>query len=446
MASRIRVRKLFSSPCGLLASIGVVATLVPSAQAAFPGQNGRIAFDGNPATSTGGPRTIYTISADGSGLAPLTNAGDFEPAWSADGQKIAFTSARDGNDEIYVMNADGSGQTRLTFSPGLDLAPAWSPDGARIAFISIRDAGAGGFNIELYVMNADGSDQTRLTLTTNVSEFAPAWSPDGDKIAFSVDHLGISTINSDGSGRVFVMPGDNPSWFPDGSKLAFDDATCDDQCEDDVYVANADGTGRTQLMNTTYGPGDYIQDEYDPAVSPDGRRIAFVTNQYDGLHHEIAVMNADGSGQNRLTNTATFSSAPDWQPLPNRPPDCSGVAADPGSLALKNHRFRLVTLSGASDPDGDPVKTTITGVTQDERVTGPGDHTSPDAVAGDSSNEVWLRAESGRRGDGRVYRIAFEASDGKGGTCTGRTTVEAPKRRGVPAIDSAPPSYDSFGL
>jgi hypothetical protein len=130
----------------------------------------------------------------------------------------------------------------------------------------------------------------------------------------------------------------------------------------------------------------------------------------------------------------------------NNPPECSSVVAGPALLLPTNHRFRVVTLSGATDPDGDPVTISITGVTQDERVTGPGDHTSPDAVAGDVPNEVRLRAERNPRGDGRVYRIAFEASDGKGGTCDGLVTVEVPRRKGVPAIDSAPPSYDSFAF
>ncbi len=85
--------------------------------------------------------------------------------------RIAFLSERDGNGEIYVMNADGSGLTRLTNNPASDLSPDWSPDSKRIAFTSTRDG-----NFEIYVMNADGSAQTPLT--NNVADdFAPAWSP-----------------------------------------------------------------------------------------------------------------------------------------------------------------------------------------------------------------------------------------------------------------------------
>ena len=125
------------------------------------------------------------------------------------------------------------------------------------------------------------------------------------------------------------------------------------------------------------------------------------------------------------------------------PPDCSGVGASPNVLshAGGGRRFVLVTLSGASDPDLDPVSLTVTGVTQDE----PLGDTTPDAATGSAADQVLLRAERDRQGDGRVYRIAFSASDGQGGSCTGTATVSVPLRKGVPAVDSGG-SYDSFGL
>jgi hypothetical protein len=130
----------------------------------------------------------------------------------------------------------------------------------------------------------------------------------------------------------------------------------------------------------------------------------------------------------------------------NRPPTCSGVAAGPSVLFPPNHRFVLVTLGGATDPDGDPVALAITGVTQDEPVNGKGDgSTSPDARRALAANKVLLRAERSGQGNGRVYRIAFTASDGEGGTCEGTATVAVPRNRARPAVDSAPPSYNSFG-
>lgn len=135
-------------------------------------------------------------------------------------------------------------------------------------------------------------------------------------------------------------------------------------------------------------------------------------------------------------------------PPPNIPPDCSTVTASPNILWPPNHKFRVVTLSGATDPDGDEVTLTITGVTQDEPLNGVADgNTSPDAEAGPQPNNVRLRAERSGRGDGRVYRISFTGSDGKGGTCADTVTVGVPHDmgKGSTPIDSAPPSYNSFG-
>ena len=122
----------------------------------------------------GGLQEIYVMNADGSGQTRLTitSAYNFFPSWSPDGAKIAFTSSRNGGFQIFVMNADGSGQTNLSTVPvGEDIAPAWSPDGTKIAFTSSRDASR-----EIYVMNADGSNHVRLT--SNVAdEGAPNWQP-----------------------------------------------------------------------------------------------------------------------------------------------------------------------------------------------------------------------------------------------------------------------------
>ena len=114
------------------------------------------------------------MNADGSGQTRLTSnsVGDYEPAWSTDGAKIAFTSEGDGKTEIYVMNADGTGQTNLTNNDGYDSAPSWSPDGRQIAFVKGlyggRDDSTGG----IYVMNTDGTEQTHLGEGNY-----PSWSP-----------------------------------------------------------------------------------------------------------------------------------------------------------------------------------------------------------------------------------------------------------------------------
>ncbi len=131
--------------------------------------------------------------------------------------------------------------------------------------------------------------------------------------------------------------------------------------------------------------------------------------------------------------------------LANRPPDCSGVTASPTVLWPPNHKLQTVTVAGATDPDGDAVTITITGVTQDEPLNGPGDgNTSPDAVAGEIAAQVRLRAERAGGGNGRVYVIAYTATDANGASCSGTVTVSVPHdRSGAAALDSD--AFESFG-
>ena len=131
----------------------------------------------------------------------------------------------------------------------------------------------------------------------------------------------------------------------------------------------------------------------------------------------------------------------------NRPPVCSTVTANPSTLWPPDHRLRLVTLSGATDPDNDPLTLRITGVTQDEPLNGLGDgNTSPDAQVGPRSDQVLLRAERSGAGDGRVYRISFVVTDGRGGSCTGRVVVGVPHDQGKGrAPRDSGPIINSFG-
>jgi Tol biopolymer transport system component len=140
--------------CALTGS--ALALAQSPADAAFPGKNGRIAFDSN----RDGDREIFTMTANGKRETPLTSnmIGDLRPVWSPNGQELAFWSDRPGNHDVHTMNADGTQVRRLTTSPGLDGDPAWSPSGSKIAFWSDREG-----DFEIFTMNADGTNQRQLT-------------------------------------------------------------------------------------------------------------------------------------------------------------------------------------------------------------------------------------------------------------------------------------------
>jgi dipeptidyl aminopeptidase/acylaminoacyl peptidase len=422
------IRIVFSALLSLL-------ILAAPALGAYPGRNGKIAFytqrDRLPNAE------IYAMNPDGSDQVNLTRHpfADYQPRWSPDGSKIAFLSERDGccgNTEIYTMNADGSGQQRLTVNPGRETFPTWSPDGTRMAFD--RDG-------DIHVMNSTGSGDVVL-LGGPTRDVQPAWSPDGSKIAFT------SAPQRDANGDVYVMDSDGtdlvnltnhpandiePDWSPDGSHIAFVSSR-ESPTNFDIWVMRSDGTEQVRLTTT---PAPY-DDDITPAWSPDGTKISFASEGGE-IGRDIYVMNSDGSDSVNIAHDPTVADGPSWQPLQNRAPDCSTVTASPAQLAPPNRRLVRVRLSGATDADGDVVALMITGVTQDELV-----GNLPDAVARPEPDQVRLRAERDGSGDGRVYRISFDGRDGHGGTCTGTVTVSV-KKGARPAVDSAPPSFDSFG-
>jgi Tol biopolymer transport system component len=286
----------------------------------IPGCEDRIVFASN---RDGGGFRIYAIDPDGKSITRLTNppagVNDDYPAWSGLPASIAlpgpccvpgvaFDSLRDGNSEIYIMRADGSRQTRLTFNSAADQNPAPAPDGVHIAFQSNRD---GPFHI--YVMNVDGSGVTRLTNTSG-NDIDPAWSNDGKHIAFVSDRSGamqIYVMNTDGTGvaQVTTNPSSapnaantNPLWSPDNKQIVFQSNR---DGNDEVYVINADGSGLTRLTNNPASDGH-------PSFSPDGKKIVFESNR-DGKY-QLYVMNSDGSNQTRITNDSGDDRYPYWCP------------------------------------------------------------------------------------------------------------------------------------
>jgi TolB protein len=217
-------------------------------------------------------------------------------------------SRRDGNSEIYVMNADGSGLRNVTRAPSNDLRPAWSPDGGAIAFVKMilkkcprpRDKTPCNNDVyepNLYVVNGDGSGLRRLR-TQWAALVNPSWSADGNTIRY-----GRYRVHADGTGqtelpRSVPLPG---AWSPDGQRIAF--AVVDrspglrtDDANAGLWVMNADGSGSRRVARNAASS--------DPAWSPDGRRIAF--RRFDRLaeNSDLYVVNADGSGLRRLTRHA----------------------------------------------------------------------------------------------------------------------------------------------
>ncbi len=268
---------------------------------------------------------IYSMNGSGKAQRPLTRTLDpildQDPTWSLDGTRIAFASRRGGPSlDIWVMNADGTSPTQLTFSGG-NQQPTWSPGGNQIAFTTFRNG-----NPNIYKMDANGSNQTQIT---NVSDISPDWSPDGTKIAFvssSDGAFNIYTVKPDGSGRTKLtnsVGSFNPDWSPDGTRIAYAKETgFQGDGANRVHVMNADGSNQIQLSNSGAR-------EDQPSWSPDGTRIAFQSDRDDPAlsfkKSEIYVMNADGSGQVRLTDLPGDTHSAVWQWPADLDSDSDGV-------------------------------------------------------------------------------------------------------------------------
>jgi Tol biopolymer transport system component len=201
---------------------------------------------------------IYVVNASGTG--PLKKIGPgYSPRWSPDGSKIAFHDYKEENGklngDVYVMTSNGGSVTRLTSAEGTDGSPWWSPDGSKIAFHSNRTG-----TYEIFVMNADGTDQTKVTQCAieGAKCASPSWSPVAghNRIVFRYDGslLGsefsaIRIIKSDGTGltTAFLTPGlTNPVWSPDATRIAFS-SLHGARTIPDIFTIAADGTDLRQV-------------------------------------------------------------------------------------------------------------------------------------------------------------------------------------------------------
>lgn len=228
--------------------------------------------------------------------------------------KILFYSNRQGSDgdtnyELYTIKPDGSGLHQLTVTSGFDnMVPRWSPDGSKIVFMSNRDG-----NTEIYVMNADGSGVQRITNDPGDDEY-PAWSPDGEKIAFNSNRdgtMGIYTVNASDGGDVQLLTPDDaadywPAWSPDGARIAYMSDPPPYNGHHNIAIMNSDGSGREQITNEPSFAGFH-------SWSRSGTRLAITIGVPAGSSN-IFTIATDGSDREQLTDGTVFSFSAIWSP------------------------------------------------------------------------------------------------------------------------------------
>ena len=281
------------------AGILLLACLPLTAALGCGSDGGAITFiserDGNP--------EVYVMQADGSEQERLTStdAPDSRPLWSPNYSWVAFVSqSSDTDSEIIRVSADGVEQNRIATSPGLNNQHVWSPNSERIAFLSDRSG-----SWQIWHVSAEGSDLRQLT-QDEIGVALGHWSPDGANLLFTTtEPYGIVLRNPDGVNveRRTEYPDESPRWSPKGDKVAF--VSPGEDGKRDIYVMNANGRERRAL---TQNDGD----NYDPRWSPDGKRICYVSTT-DG-DAEIFVMDSEGNEQEQLTRNTVEESSPVWSP------------------------------------------------------------------------------------------------------------------------------------
>ena len=305
--------------------------------AAFPGKPGKIAYT----ALVDAQYEIFSVNPDGSEVSRLTtwSKADEDPAWSPDGERIAFARA-DAHFDVWVMNADGTGAVNLT--PGAydgqgtaGRNPTWSPDGTKIAF--------GNPNGEIWTVTPDGSSRQNLTQTpvAEGTESDPTYSPEGDKIAY-INGNDLWVMNADGSNKQALSTDSEaeraPDWSPDGSEIVF-------QRGGEIWTIRPDGSDARALITAAEGGGTH------PAWSPDGTQIVFSSSGFGAQNGpDLIVMNADGSSPKRLTGIAGKTDfQPSWQAIVDEVDLHVELTDDPDPVASESNVTYTATVTNESD-------------------------------------------------------------------------------------------------
>ncbi|HAV78981.1 MAG TPA: hypothetical protein DCX53_16650 [Anaerolineae bacterium] len=285
------------------------------------GGTGQIAF----ASSRSGTPQIYLINLDLTGLTPLTNLdeGACQPTWSPDGSQIVFISPCKSraeffeniytNSSLYVMNADGSGQKPLTTVPSSDFDPDWSPDGKRIAFTSLRDG-----KKDIYILTLETGAIVRLTtVADDVQENSqPSWSPFGNQIAYTVKRVGayqVWVMSDTGQGNVQIARSGQqvwdflPVWAPDNETILFSQRDVGPSRPWLMSIRFEDRATKTPMRLDLPRPIEDVE------ISPDGSWLVYESTDNNG-NRDIYFMTVSGGNRTRLTVDPNADFDPSWRP------------------------------------------------------------------------------------------------------------------------------------
>jgi Tol biopolymer transport system component len=312
MTKRKRVGALIC--IAAVAACSVMLAGAVSAQATFPGTNGKIVFSTD--QQSAGPQ-VFTVNPDGSGETQLTTATDGHasaPEWSPDGSKIIFQGDATGNQQIYEIDANGAARHLLLSDAGFnDLNPRFSPDGSVIAFSRCSATCA------IYVVKADGTGPLTQLTSTRWNGFDAEWSPDGQKIAFDSNQDGLISavwvMNANGTNQQRLtapaLEASYPDWSPDGSHILFQDLCC--QFGTNLWVMNANGSGQKQLTHfPTKHQGGFA------TYSPDGKKIALIADlaYKDNCCNDLYTMDANGTHLTKIVSDQPGVFFLAWGPSP----------------------------------------------------------------------------------------------------------------------------------